>query len=433
VPKGGSTSSGAIKPRPRTAPAADEGPAAKPGRGGRLSRRNGAAPAEAPPEPKGAASPDVIDLPVGRPPADAPTGRTPAGAPTRRDPADAPTGRTPAGAPTRRDPADAPIRRRPAGEPARRKPADAPDGRTPAGAPAPPRRSRTDEPARRSPADAPDGRTPARPRRAPADEPSRQAPADAPDAPDTSDAPDEQAEKRRRSRRSRRRDSDSKRRRQSTTARARSLTPAERRAELVAAAAAVASGVPTMAERKPVSRRRIMVRRTVALVAIAALPASISAMVMADGQGTPLSQADAKFMSAELLTADQRVRNQLVHLGERGTAPARGRTRDALAATRSFEIVLRGTGGRRADQLRRALRLETRWLGAVGSTLANPRSELRDELLTRDAALHDALAALPQSGRRGVNGARQLIAYARSRERAKPGREAVAAAGASTP
>ena len=174
-----------------------------------------------------------------------------------------------------------------------------------------------------------------------------------------------------------------------------------------------------------------MVQRTVALVAIAALPASVSAMVMADGQGTPLSQADAKFMSAELLTADQRVRNQLAHLDERGTAPARDRTRAAIAATRSFEIVLRGTGGQRADQLRRALRLETRWLGAVGSTLANPRSELRDELVTRDAALQDALAALPQSGPRGVNGVRRLIAYAKSREQAKPRRDAVA--GASTP
>ena len=172
-----------------------------------------------------------------------------------------------------------------------------------------------------------------------------------------------------------------------------------------------------------------MVRRTVALVAIAALPASVSAMVMADGQGTPLSRADAKFMSAELLKVDQRVRNQLAHLDERGTAPARARTRDALATTRSLEIVLRGTGGQRADQLRRAMRLETRWLGAVGSTLANPRSELRDELITRDAALHDALAELPQSGRRGVNGVRQLIAYAKSREQAKPGRDA----GASTP
>lgn len=249
--------------------------------------------------------------------------------------------------------------------------------------------------------------------RAPAGEPDRRTPADEPTRRTTADS--------------------GSRRRKRSRARALSPTPAERRAELVAAAAAISSGAPTNAERERVSRRRIVARRAVALVAIAALPVSVSVMVMADAQGTPLSQADAKFMSGQLLKADQRVRNQLAHLDERGTAAARSRTRDALAATRSWEIVLRGSGGQRVDQLRRALQLQTHWLGAVGSTLANPRSELRDELVTRDAALREALAELPQSGRGGVNGVRRLIAYAKSREQARAGREVVAAAGAPAP
>jgi hypothetical protein len=203
---------------------------------------------------------------------------------------------------------------------------------------------------------------------------------------------------------------------------ARPATPAARRALLVATAAEIAAAAAA-AEAQPaaVHRRRAakVARRLVALIALAMVPAAVYALVVTDGPASALSRADATFMSAQLMTADQRVRRELVRLRPGRTFAALARTRDATLTTRSLTLELANAGGRDAELLRRALRLETAWLDAVGSVLSNPRSALRDELVARDAVLRPAMDALPVREGRRKGGAAHLVRYAKSRDAAK--------------
>ncbi len=204
---------------------------------------------------------------------------------------------------------------------------------------------------------------------------------------------------------------------------ARLASPAARRAELVATAAEIAAAAAAEAESRPdrPGRRRAakVGRRVFAVLAVAMIPSSVYALAVTDGPTTSLSRADAKFMGGQLMTADQRVRRQLVRLKPRQTSAAVARTRDATLTARSLELELAKLGGRDADLLRRALKLESAWLDAVGSVLANPRSPLREELVARDALLRPALNALPVREGRRKGGARHLVRYAKSRVAAK--------------
>ena len=159
-------------------------------------------------------------------------------------------------------------------------------------------------------------------------------------------------------------------------------------------------------------------RRLVALLALVLLPVTVVALANAGGPAVAMSSADAQFLSRQLVVADQRVRARLIHLRDEGTARSLARTRDAVLTTRSLAVEMRSQRGPAVARLQRALTHERAWLEAVGSTLANPRSPLRDELLVLDAQARRALAALPTSPAHRVGGARSLISYARSREQA---------------
>ncbi len=199
-------------------------------------------------------------------------------------------------------------------------------------------------------------------------------------------------------------------------------TPAGRRAALVATAAGLAAAAAAV-EGKPASigRKRAAkyARRLAAVIALAMIPAAIYVLVATDSLAPPLSRADARFLSAELMTADQRVRRQLVRLRPGQTRAAIFRTRDATLSARSLSIELANASGKDADLVRRALTLESAWLDAVGSVLSNPRSPLREELVARDAALRPALDALPVPEGRRKGGAAHLVRYASSRIAAK--------------
>jgi hypothetical protein len=195
-------------------------------------------------------------------------------------------------------------------------------------------------------------------------------------------------------------------------------SPAARRAALAAAAARIAAGngaAAAAARTAPTARRRL-VRRLLALLALLMLPASIVVAVTMSRPVTPLSRADASFISTQLVVADQRVRARLSRLGDGGAAGALDRTRDASLTVRSLAVEMRTSAGADVARLRRALRLEGAWLAAAGSTLANPRSTLRAELVARDAAARAALATLPARHGRLDSGAQTLVAYARSHE-----------------
>ena len=199
-------------------------------------------------------------------------------------------------------------------------------------------------------------------------------------------------------------------------------TPAARRARLVATAAGIAAAAAE-AEGQPASmhdkRAAKIARRLAALIALAMIPAAVYALVVVDRPGSSLSRVDASYMSAQLKTADQRVRARLVRLRPGQTSAALARTREAMLTTRSLTLELANAGGQDADRLRRALTLDSAWLDAVGSVLSNPRSPLRDELVARDAELRPALSALPVRAGRRRGGSRQLLRYATARVAAK--------------
>ncbi|MEA2220512.1 MAG: hypothetical protein QOJ35_3138 [Solirubrobacteraceae bacterium] len=193
-------------------------------------------------------------------------------------------------------------------------------------------------------------------------------------------------------------------------------TPAARRAALVASSASYAAAARAKAaDPPPAHRRGTIARRIVACVAILMLPASVSALVVSGHTVSRLSQADATFLGGQLVRADQRVRRQLEHLRPLQTARAVARTRDGLLTARSLALEVARTRGAEAVRLRHALALEADWLDAVGSTLSNPRSALRDELAARDGALRPALAALPVAQGPRIGGAEHLVRYALAR------------------
>ncbi len=202
---------------------------------------------------------------------------------------------------------------------------------------------------------------------------------------------------------------------------ARRATPAGRRAQLVATAASIAAAAE--AREAPAAKyKRIgkYARRLAALVALLMLPGAVYALAVTKGPVSDLPQADAAFLSEQLITADQRVRKQLVRLRPLHTSAAIARTRESQLTARSLAIELDSKGGARADRLQRALKLEAAWLDAVGSVLANPRSALGEELVARDVALRSALKALPSTeGLRRKGGSQQLRDFARSRIAAK--------------
>ncbi len=196
----------------------------------------------------------------------------------------------------------------------------------------------------------------------------------------------------------------------------RRVIPTARRAELATAAAAIAARDLTAprATAEHVAGTRI---RLVVLGAVALLVMAMLAVVLSRSPATSLSEADARFMSGQLLDADARVREQLATVSLDEIRSARVRTRAALATTRSLSVEIRAKDGAAADGVRRALRLERDWLDAVGSVLANPGSPLREQLGARDRELRVALRALPGDdvARRDVS--RGLLDYAMSRDR----------------
>lgn len=188
----------------------------------------------------------------------------------------------------------------------------------------------------------------------------------------------------------------------------------DRRAELAATAAAIAArdAEPRPAAPKPAEGTRV---RLVALGVIVVLAGAMLSIFLSRSPASALSSADARFMTAQLLAADGRVRSELATLDRRGVQRARSRTRAAVATTRSLAVEIGAKNGDAAGLVRRALQRERDWLDAVGSTLANPRSPLRDEILDRDRRLIAALAALPGDGVARRDASQQLVTYALSR------------------
>lgn len=195
----------------------------------------------------------------------------------------------------------------------------------------------------------------------------------------------------------------------------------DRRAELIAAAAALAARQPQSdpPPRAPVAGVR---PRLLVLGMAVVLAGAVLTVVAIRAPTSALSRADAGFMSRSLIAADQSVREQLVGLRSERIPRVLSRTRDALATARSLTVEIRDMSGRAADRVRSALRAEGDWLDAVGSTLANPRSVLREQLVARDRVLLAALGRLPGYVAPRGDASRRLLGYSLARERGAAGR-----------
>ena len=172
-----------------------------------------------------------------------------------------------------------------------------------------------------------------------------------------------------------------------------------------------------MASKAARPRRHRAIARLAVLVVVGLVAAAATALVMAREPITPLSRADAGFMSAQLVRADQRVRAQLALLSERGTATALDRTRDAIATTRSLTIETRGSEGRAGRRPASRADARGRLAGRRRLGAREPAEPADRRARARDAALRPALAVLPTRPGTRAGGAQALVDYSRTRSR----------------
>ncbi len=153
--------------------------------------------------------------------------------------------------------------------------------------------------------------------------------------------------------------------------------------------------------------RPVVVARITVIGALALLFLAVTSIVMAGKTKLPLTATDAHYIDARVVDIDQGVRTRLVRLeGSGGVALARARTREAIAELNALARPVYGAAG--GERLQRAIQAELRFLDAVGSVLLNPRSPLRGELASLDAAARGAIAALDGPVARRKGGVRAL-------------------------
>lgn len=189
---------------------------------------------------------------------------------------------------------------------------------------------------------------------------------------------------------------------------------------------------------RPGSRREVLARRPVVLsqavrwtnrrrtraAAVLALLLASAVVIAVVLGATRESQTALERTTAEAWSATRALSDGLRALepGDR-ISPLREEARAARAAVREAGVAVKGLdlGGAQASVQRRtirALRADDAWIDAVGSTLANPRSERRADLsrLARNAAVRTARIVDDVRGARDtVGGTGRLLSATRPR------------------
>lgn len=166
---------------------------------------------------------------------------------------------------------------------------------------------------------------------------------------------------------------------------------------------------------RPDTATRPWIPRAVALVALVGVAVAVAVAVAGvHGAGGELSQAQASTALARLDAVNRPLGERLAALRSGQSArPAQAANRAAYALAGRLRAGLSAQGDLGAA-LHHVVVAEIAYTDAIGSTLYNPRSALRDRIVPGAAALRAALAAAngnPQL----VRGAENFVAVARAR------------------
>jgi len=170
-----------------------------------------------------------------------------------------------------------------------------------------------------------------------------------------------------------------------------------------------------MAPDRPDTVARRWVPRAVALVALFGVAAAVvGAVAGVHGGGDGLSPAQAAAALAQLDAVNRPLGERLVALRSGESArPAQAANRAAYQLAGRLRAKL-STGGDLGAALHDVLAAEIGYTDAIGSTMYNPRSPLRDRIVADAGVLRAALTAAngnPQL----VRGAENFVAVARAR------------------
>jgi hypothetical protein len=160
---------------------------------------------------------------------------------------------------------------------------------------------------------------------------------------------------------------------------------------------------------------RVWVPRILALLALAGAVVGVYAAIASVERTDELTVEEAQEVTARLNAANRELGRLLTAL-EPGVSP-----REAQASTRTAADLTRelledgGDEGSLADRLDAVLRAELAYLDAIGSTLNNPRSELRGAIRQRGVDLREQLQNIPGGDAKLVRGGAELVAYSEAR------------------
>lgn len=159
---------------------------------------------------------------------------------------------------------------------------------------------------------------------------------------------------------------------------------------------------------------RRWIPRILALAALLGGAAAVVAAVASVSGGSGLSQADASRALTQLDAVNRPLSEKLSALrGGQTARPAQAANRAAYQlATRLRSQV--SSGGELGAAVRAVLDAEVDYTDAVGSTMYNPRSALRDKIVHDAAVLRAALDAA-NGNPQYVHGAENFVGIARAR------------------
>lgn len=171
------------------------------------------------------------------------------------------------------------------------------------------------------------------------------------------------------------------------------------------------------ASRQRRAKPAVWVPRAAALVALVATAIALIVAVAGAGGGSSGSSSERSLLQAlaRISARNQELSRQLAALAP-GTSPrgAQDAARQTIALVRRLqgEFPAGGDVGSRAQAV---FAPELDYLDAVGSVLANPRSPLRDQVVSRAQDLRGALESSPASSPDDVKGYVHLVNYSRAR------------------
>ena len=160
---------------------------------------------------------------------------------------------------------------------------------------------------------------------------------------------------------------------------------------------------------------RIWIPRILALLALAGAVVGIYAAVTSVERTDELTVEEAQEITGRLNAVNRELGGRLTAL-EPGTSPREAQASTRTAADLTRELLEAGGGeGSLADRLDAVLRAELAYLDAIGSTLNNPRSELRGAIRERGVTLREQLQNLPGGNAKVVRGGAELVVYSEAR------------------